>query len=90
MATYTAFYDGQTLASKQGVYADSPGINGDGVVEYVIDFNLARFGATGVKATNADILSIFPIPPRTQILFFQYVLTVTRLLMLVLHWRMLR
>jgi len=72
MATYTAFYDGQTLASKQGVYADSPGINGDGVIEYLIDFNIARFGATGVKATNADILSIFPIPPRTQILFFQY------------------
>lgn len=68
MATYTAFYDGQTLASKQATNADSPGINGLGVMEYIIDFNLARFGATAIKATNADILELFPIPPRTQLL----------------------
>lgn len=72
MATYTAFYDGQTLASKQAKNADSPAINGEGVMEYVIDFNLSRFGATAIKATNADILEIFPIPIRSQILYVQY------------------
>lgn len=68
MATYTTFYDNQTLASKQAVNADSPGINGLGVMEYVLDFSTARFGATAIKATNADILELFPIPKGSQIL----------------------
>lgn len=72
MATYTAFYDGQTLASKQAVNADSPGINGVGVMEYVIDFNTSRFGATAIKATNADILEVMPIPKGSQILYSNY------------------
>lgn len=74
MATYTTFYDGQTLASKQATNADSPGINGLGVMEYVIDFNTARFGATAIKATNADILELLPIPKGTQL--FGYVVDV--------------
>lgn len=69
MATYTAFYDGQTLASKQAINADSPGVNGSGVMEYIIDFNTSRFGATAIKATNADILEVFPIPKNSQILY---------------------
>lgn len=72
MATYTAFYDGQTLASKQAINSDSPGINGIGVMEYMIDFSTSRFGATAIKATNADILEVFPIPVRSQILYCQY------------------
>ena len=68
MATYTTFYDNQTLASKQGVNADSSGINGLGVMEYVIDFSKALFGATVIRATNADILRVFPIPLGSQIL----------------------
>lgn len=72
MATYTTFYDNQTLAKNLAINADSPGINGLGVMEYILDFSTARFGATAVKATSADILSIHPIPVRTQLLGVQW------------------
>lgn len=69
MATYTTFYDGQTLASRLAVNADSPAITGVGIMEYIIDFATARFGATGAKATTSDVLDLFPIPKASQITY---------------------